>query len=392
MTDKQLEKKVSWLDKQRQKDAETLARLAERLEGSDVVMKGISQQIKELTSEMARVTALGSRIGDIEDAMSKHRQDVMRIVEKADTRRSRREKDREDALKGEREQLSKITIEMREGLRELRDRQKATEARREEDIRISRSVSEMEERMEGQVMFDEDKALAMASIEESRKHDTKRITDIQGDTSDLRERIELARGTIEDMDDRMARIETRINSVMAGENERRETQELLMDQQVSKMVDFEREWKTWAARFDEFEKRASEIDGRSLAYDETYRTLKQLQKDLSSALERLERRIHEISEMQRLAEDRSTQEWTTFQADEQKRWNSHKLTNDERWREHSRTHDKLADKVGTLRENVKDLMQGLGEMQENDRQRVLELLASLREWAAEYEARPGAKS
>jgi len=387
MTDKQLEKKVSWLDKQRQKDAETLARLAERLEGSEVELKGVSRQLKDLTSEMARIAALGSRIGDIEEAMSKHRQDVTRIVEKADTRRSRR-----DALKGEREQLSKITIEMREGLRELRDIKKATEARREEDIRISRSVNEMEERMKGQAMFDEEKALSFASMEESRKHDTKRITDIQGDTSDLRERIQLARGTIEDMDDRMARIETRINSVVAGESERRETQELLMDQQVSKMVDFEREWKSWAARFDEFEKRAAEIDQRTLAYDETYRTLKQLQKDLTSAMDRLERRNHEISEMQRLAEDRTTQEWTTFQADEQKRWNTHKLTNDERWREHTRAHDKLSDKVGTLRENVKDLMQGLGEMQENDRQRVLELLASLREWAAEYEARPSAKS
>ena len=246
--------------------------------------------------------------------------------------------------------------------------------------------------MEGQILFDEEKALTLASMEEGRKHDSKRLTDIQADASDLRERIELLRASFESMDDRLARNEVRLGQIVGGESERREAQELWMEHQAAKLVEFEREWKTWAGRFEDFEKRAAEIDERTLAYDETYRTLRQLQTDLSSALERLDRRIHEIGEMQRLAEDRSMQEWATFQADEQKRWNTHKLTNDERWREHTRAHEKLVAEVGSLGENVKELMLGFGEMRENDRQRVLELLSSLREWAADIESGPSTKS
>jgi chromosome segregation ATPase len=392
MDQKQLEKKVTWLDKQRQKDAETIARLTERLEGNNAEITGLAKQMKEMTSELARITGSGVKAGDLEDAMRKYRQEVSRLVEKADESRGRREKNREKAVKSEREQLAKISVEIKDGLRSLKELREAIEARKAEEIRIIRTVGQLEERMEGQILFDEEKALTLASMEEGRKHDSKRLSDIQAEGSDLRERIELLRGSLESMDDRLARNEVRLGQAVGGESERRESQELWMEQQAAKLVEFEREWKTWAGRFDVFEKRAAEIDERTLAYDETYRTLRQLQTDLSSALERLDRRIHEIGEMQRLAEDRSLQEWATFQADEQKRWNTHKLTNDERWREHTRAHEKLVAEVGSLSENVKELMLGLGEMRENDRQRVLELLSSLREWAADFESRPSTKS
>ena len=392
MDQKQLEKKVAWLDKQRQKDAETIARLTERLEGNNAEITGLAKQMKEIASEQARVAASGVKAGDLEDAMRKYRQEVSRLVEKADESRSRREKNREKAVKSEREQLAKISVEIKDGLRSLKEIREAIEARKEEEIRIIRTVGQLEERMEGQILFDEEKALTLASMEEGRKHDSKRLTDIQADASDLRERIELLRASFESMDDRLARNEVRLGQIVGGESERRESQELWMEQQAAKLVEFEREWKTWAGRFEDFEKRAAEIDERTLAYDETYRTLRQLQTDLSSALERLDRRIHEIGEMQRLAEDRSMQEWATFQADEQKRWNTHKLTNDERWREHTRAHEKLVAEVGSLGENVKELMLGFGEMRENDRQRVLELLSSLREWAADIESGPSTKS
>jgi uncharacterized protein YukE len=392
MDQKQLEKKVTWLDKQRQKDAETIARLTERLEGNNAEITGLAKQMKEMTSELARITGSGVKAGDLEDAMRKYRQEVSRLVEKADESRGRREKNREKAVKSEREQLAKISVEIKDGLRSLKELREAIEARKEEEIRIIRTVGQLEERMEGQILFDEEKALTLASMEEGRKHDSKRLSDIQAEGSDLRERIELLRGSLESMDDRLARNEVRLGQAVGGESERRESQELWMEQQAAKLVEFEREWKTWAGRFDVFEKRAAEIDERTLAYDETYRTLRQLQTDLSSALERLDRRIHEIGEMQRLAEDRSLQEWATFQADEQKRWNTHKLTNDERWREHTRAHEKLVAEVGSLSENVKELMLGFGEMRENDRQRVLELLSSLREWAADFESRPSTKS
>lgn len=392
MDQKQLEKKVTWLDKQRQKDAEIIARLNERLEGNESAIEGLTRQMKEMTSELARLSATIGKVGELEESMRKHRQETSRLVEKEDTRRSKREQDRETQVKGEREQLAKVSIEIKDGLRELKELKEGLEARREEEIRLMRKVTQLEELLQGSAVFDDEKALSLASLEEGRKHDAKRLTDINAENADLRERMELMRSGLESMDDRVARSELRLSKVAGGESERRESQELWMEQQVAKLVEFEREWKSWEGRFGQFEQRASEIDQRSVAYDETYRTLRHLQAELEAALERMERRIHEISEMQRLAVDRSVQEWSTFQADEQKRWNTQKLTSDERWREHSRAHEKQGAEVGTLSENVKELMLGFGEMQENDRHRIFALLENIREWAADMDSRPSTKS
>jgi uncharacterized phage infection (PIP) family protein YhgE len=391
MDPKQLEKKVSWLEKQRQKDAETITRLKEELDGNAAENKNFARQLKELTSELARLGAAGKKMDDLENAINKHRQDVSKLIEKDATERARRDKDRDTSLKSEMDELANAIVEMREGLRELRGIKDTIESRREEEHRIARLANEVEKRIESQVMFDEKKALVLASLEEGRKQDTKRLSEIDADTVDVRERLELLRASVESVEERLSRGEQQIGKAIAGESERRESQVLWIEQQIAKMADFERSWKSWSGRFDEFEKRAAEFDERNISYNETYLTLRQLQNELEGSLERLERRIHEISEMQRLAEDRTKQEWTTFQADEQKRWNTHKLTSDERWREHMRGFEKLSSDVRAIGDNVKALMLGFDEMKEMDRQRVLELLGNLREWAADFDAGGGNK-
>jgi chromosome segregation ATPase len=387
MDEKELGKKVKWLDKQRQKDAETITRLNERLEGNKTTIEGLQRQVKELAGETARIAAMSSKVSEVESALAKHRQAISRMIDESTKEKAGSADGKDSYGRGDIEILSKTTAELREGLRDLSDIKKNIEKQREEQVRISRGLNTIENRLEGQVVFDEERAIVLASVEEGRKQDMKRITDILSELSDMRERNDLARSSVDSMQDRLEKNDVRLAQLSGREKEGREAQELWMEQQTSKIVEFERERKAWAARFDEFEEKAEEIQERALAYDETYRNLRQLQAELTDTQERLDRRIHEIGEMQRLAEDRATQEWTTFKADEQKRWNTQKLTNDEQWREHMRLHEKLASEVGKMSDNVKKLLQGFGDMQDHDRQRIMELLKNLREWAAEVESR-----
>ena len=69
--------------------------------------------------------------------------------------------------------------------------------------------------------------------------------------------------------------------------------------------------------------------------------------------QKLERRIAEISEMQRLAEDRVRQEWVAFKADEQKRWTSHSLSLEEAMRDMRKDLDKLEGRVTQLNDFLK---------------------------------------
>ena len=160
-----------------------------------------------------------------------------------------------------------------------------------------------------------------------------------------------------------------------------------MESQDLKIVEFEKTWKEWGQRTSAFEKRAEAIDDRMVAYEETHRILRKMQGDLEEVIERLERRITEVGEMQRLAEDRMKHNWGEFQSEDHRRWSTYTLSLDERWNEHNRMHEKLRSDIDGIYPNLSDGLDRLGEIEGSDRRRLAELLSTIREWMTELDSR-----
>jgi propanediol dehydratase small subunit len=170
-----------------------------------------------------------------------------------------------------------------------------------------------------------------------------------------------------------------------GEKSRREVYNLWEEKQELRMVEFEKRWKEWQVKFGEIQKIADEVDDRILKYDENYRALSKTREELDKLIDRLERRITEISEMQRITEERTKQEWNSFQADQQKQWNTYKLTNDEMWRDHDRIHDRISQEVQRVNDQLAEGLEGLEELAEKSQDRILDILNIVKVWANEIE-------
>lgn len=389
MEPEQIENRLSWLDEQHRKDSETIHRLKERLTVAEESLSKQSQQFKDISSEVARLAGLTTRIHQVDEAMSKHRQEISRQLGEAEKQRTEKEKALEELRKADHRTLATQIEKLRDEIQAIDEIQQTLEIRREEEIRITRKFDAFEKSFEDLVAKDEDRARALISLEEGRKQDGRRVGELQASTSDLRIKMDNLHGGLDITEDRIRRLDVQHSDLTVSESERREVQSLWIEQQNLKLVEFERSWKEWESRFDQFDKRATDLDERMLSYEETYRGLKQMRLDLDKVLERLERRINEITEMQRLAEDRLKQEWSGFQSDDQKRWNTYKLTIDEQWREHNRTHEKLNPELEFIKENATEALRLIGEIKEMDQQRVLEIYEVLREWATEVERRRG---
>jgi len=104
---------------------------------------------------------------------------------------------------------------------------------------------------------------------------------------------------------------------------------------------------------------------------------------LAGVIERLERRIEEVSEIQRLNEARFKEEWAGQQADEHKRWSGFKLEAEEARRDHERLHQKLSDDLSSAQEDIREALQGLEQLSRSGQERLQETLTMLREWAAD---------
>jgi len=344
--------------------------------------------VQELSGEVARLSALSTRMAQLDDTLAQHRQEVARLLKAAEEHRTEKEKQLQQMARSDQKEAAKTMAELRKDLDRLEEVRQSLSARREEEIRLSRALDANEKRLDALLRQDEARARSLEALTEGGKQDDRRLQDLQAFAADSQVKQETLRGALDALEDRARRIEVRLAELSASEAERLEMQQLWVEQQGRRMVDFEHSGKEWGHRFAAFETRAGEIEARIQQYEETHRSARQLQQDLGAALERLERRIGEVGEMQRLAEERHKQEWASFQDEDHRRWTTHKVTADEQWREHGRVHDRLAKEAAALQEALRKAQQALAGVQEAERRHLGEMLASVRQWVNDLQEPP----
>ena len=387
MDQKQVEKRLKWLDEQRIKDSEQLQALLERNKHLEESIEKLDQKILMLSDETSRAAALAARIHQMDDALTKHRNEISRQLKDVEERRTEKEKSLETLRKTDQKGFSKKLDDVRKELLRLEKLEQLLENRRKEEIRINNELNTIKEKQERMVEEFETGKRITVSLSENKKHVGKRLTKIESLIERHKKGLDGANAKVESLENLYRRLEVRTNEFQASEKERRESQELWMESQGLKIVEFEKNLKEWGHTYSAFEKKAEVIDERMIAYEETHRTLKKMQSDLGEVIERLERRITEVGEMQRLAEDRMKHNWGEFQSEDHRRWSTYTLTMDERWNEHTRLHDKLRSESDVISSNLTNGLDRLGEIEVSDKRRLAELLSTLREWMTELDSR-----
>ena len=387
MDQKQVEKRLKWLDEQRIKDSEQLQALNDRNTYLEESIEKLDKKILGLSDETSRAAALATRIHKMDDALAKHRNEISRQLKDVEERRTEKEKSLESLRKTDQKVFSKKLEDVRKELLRLDKFEQLLENRREEEIRINNELIAIKEHQERMVEDFETGKRTTVSLSENQKHVGKRLTKAESLLDRHKKGLDGANTKVESLENLSRRLEVRANEFQASDKERREAQELWMESQGLIIVEFEKTLKEWGQSYSAFEKRAETIDERMIAYEETHRILKQMQSDLEEVIEKLERRITEVGEMQRLAEDRMKHNWGEFQSEDHRRWSTYTLTMDERRNEHTRLHDKLRSESDEISSNLTNGLDRLAEIEVSDRRRLAELLSTLREWMTELDSR-----
>ena len=226
---------------------------------------------------------------------------------------------------------------------------------------------------------------AQRVLDENRRLDIKRVADLQGEIAAVRKRIDEHREKTDLTADTLRQLDARINEVMASESERRQAQLAFIEQQSRAHVDREKSFKEWSARYEDFIKQTSNLDAQLQALDSTHRAVKRAQETHEELNQKLERRINEITEIQRLAEDRMRQEWVTFKADDQKRWTSYSLSSEEQHKDLRETLKKLGEQITDLRDLIQTQQDQFQQTTEITEQQLQELMNWAHEWLSGYE-------
>jgi chromosome segregation ATPase len=381
----QIVKRLDWLDDERRKDKLVIASLEDRLAKEQGTLPGLMKRMEEVASELTRISQVLARFDQVDGAIASLKVELTRMVEAADKQRLERERELEKLRRADLDSVNKSISELRLGQEAISELRRALTIRVDEDFRLGRLIEEAQNKYNESNRANEDAQRTVRLMDEGRKQDAKRLTDMQAEVSAMRKRGDEQRGKIELLSDSMRKVELRVGELQAAEGERRQNQAGFMEKFNLWQTDRERTWKEMQTRFDEISRQAINLDAQLQSLDAVQRAVKRSQEAFDEVTQRIERRINEITEMQRLAEDRFRQEWTAYRADDQKRWTNYSLVQEEQQREMSRQNDKTNERLVTLEDVSQEVRDLVHQITEDNQKRLQTMLALYRDMSEEYD-------
>jgi len=381
----QIIKQVDWLDEERRKDKTRIGSMEERIIGVEENIPTLANQMIDLSSQINRLSAVLTRMDHFDENLLQQRVESKQYFDELERQIQKIQTEGENIRRAEINDLDSSIKEIDKRLDNIPEIQHRIDARIEEEIRLSRSIEEVRNKFEDVKRSEEEYTRTIRLLDDGRRQETKRLTDLQGEMTAVRKRVDEQRGQIELNSVASRKLETRMNELDIVEAERREAQETFLENQALQIVKRDKEWKEWQARFDQIEQQTMDVENNLQTLDMTHRDIKRTQQNVDELAQKLDRRINEITEIQRLAEERFRQEWVTFKADDQKRWTNYSLTQDEQRNEASRQLEKMTDKVTTLEDSIQEIKDLLQQVNELSEKRLQSIRALVHEWVSEYE-------
>lgn len=381
----QVLKQLEWLNDERRKDKDIISKQEERIISVEGNLSAAHQQIKELSGEIIRLSAIVGRMDDFDAALLQHRQEINRQAEESDKQTKKREEEMEKVRRVEMRSIDTTISDIRQEIEAFSGINRSLQARVDEETRLARLIDDLRVKVQDIQRSEEEYTRTYRLMEDSRRQDSKRVVDLQGEVSALRNRSDEFRGQIDLVTANLRKLEGRLGETLAQDSERQEAQDAFIENQALRQVEFERTWKEWRSKIEKIDRQSSDVEKQFQSLDSTHSEVKRTIGSIEELQTRIERRINEITEVQRLAEERFRQEWVTFKADDQKRWTNYTLTQEEQRTELSRNLEKMGDQQADFDMSIQEVQDMIHQMTEETERRLQSLLTLAHDWVAAYE-------
>ena len=381
----QVLKQLEWLNEERRKDKDIISKQEDRITAMEGNISAANQQVKDLSSEITRLSTVVNRMDEFDSSLLQQRLEINKQVEEVDKQTKKRDEEMEKVRRVEMRSVDTSIAEMRQELEAFSGINRSLQARVDEEARLGQEIDEIRVKIQDIQRSEEEYTRTYRLIEDGRRQDSKRLVDLQGEVTALRKRSDEHRGQMELVSSNLRKVESRLTETLAQDSDRQEAQDAFIEKQALQQVEFERTWKDWQAQIEKIDRQSEDVERQFTSLDSTHSEVKRLKGIIEDLQGRIERRTNELTEVQRLAEERFRQEWVTFKADDQKRWTNYTLTQEEQRNELSRNLEKMGDQLIDLKLSLQEGQDIIHQMNEETERRLQSLLSVTHDWVAAYE-------
>ena len=380
----QIIKRLDFLEKQQRENKEAVTSVRGLLKSFETTVNAVSKQIKAVEKQVSDISPAAKRVDQFETTLSKLRTDITKMVNDGEKARTKSEKDLVKKLDSEISEINKVITQLKvsTNLTELKKQIKDSSG---EIQRVVNNLSDLKSRTEDAIQSNNDMQRTLETNDEVRKNDLKRIADLQGEITSVRKRVDENREKTMVQEDALRRVEGRFTELLTSEQERKQAQAAFLDQQSVAQIDRDRAWKEWREKYDVFKQEAESLDTQVEKLDDALRNAKKAQDTYVELNTKLEKRINEVTEMQRLTEDRLRQEWVTFKADDQKRWTGYNLSAEESMRDIRKDIEKSEERLTALSEVAQVVQDQLHQTTDTTEKQLQETMNVIHESLTSYQ-------
>lgn len=385
MENEEIVKRIEWLDGERRKDRQTINELQEQVSKLQEVIALQKRELSNINKDNKKSFSSVVRLDEYEETNAKLKAELaksQRLIEKRlDTMEQTIAAQRSD----DRDTYNKKMLELQGEIKALNELKKSLQSRGEDDFRLNQKLEDLARQLADlRSSGDEQNRLAKI-LDDNYRVESKRLSDLQVELNTLRKRIDEDRNLSDAQKEYLKKLEGQIHDLVNREKTRNQEQIEFIEKQSLLSVDRENLWKDWQEEIQQMKALSENFHGQVRELETLNREIKQGQSDFEVINQRLERRINEITEMNRLTEERFRQEWIAFKADDQKRWTNYSLSQEETNREGNREINKIDERITSLEDAVQNLLDTVQVIHEETEKRIKGLLMLANEYITSYE-------
>lgn len=358
----QLRKKVEWLDGERRSDKTTVASLLNKIASLESDNNSLTQRIKQMESEITSLTTLQGGQETYENRIERLKKDFSQKIKEEVEKVVSKQAEHNKQIKFEIDAATKTLTSFVNPIESIKSILAEIDYQKAENLRFSSSLEAIKHKVADVSQFDEDYKRSLHLTEENLRQDSKRISDLQGEVIAQRKRLDENRSRLDLTNDNFRQVNNRINELQSMEIDRKESQSEFFEKINLLNIERDRLFKEWKERFDKVEKINLDLESQLTELENTHKTVTKSITGLDDITNRFDRRINEITEINRLNDERFRQEWTAYKSDDQKRWTNYILGQEEQHREMTRQLEstslqvkELSDFIHVLQENLNQI-------------------------------------
>ncbi|HLY29055.1 MAG TPA: hypothetical protein VKQ72_22105 [Aggregatilineales bacterium] len=348
----QVARMIEWLDEERRRDKALIVKLEEQISHQQETVDILTRRLGGVESDQSGLRASVISMVRESDIPDQLRLDMQKQIEASEAKRLAAEREAQRREDVSREGQNKLVRDVTERLEKLERTAEESGTMRVERDRFAQALTAMQQRIEDVAKKFEDSERRVAFLEEQRRQDTRRLSEAQSELPDIKRDLEGVKAKLDLLEDMSLKNEKKLLDVQNTERDRREQIEQFIEQQTLMTQQRDLHIQELTRNFSQYDDEMRTNLERFETWTETHRLMKRSLEDFERIGDRLERRINEVAETQRLSEERFRQEWNSWNDDDQKRWKQFTLTNDESWRLHDKEYDQFRTKVGGIESQI----------------------------------------